>query len=101
MLQTTCWRSCPNRSSIRLPRYIPAGVRVDHKTGTLNSPVWVVNDAGILYLPNGSHVIVSVFSHGQSMGLNPREQKASMAEAEQKIGEIGSLVYDFFTASGN
>ena len=33
----------------RLPRWIPYGQRVDHKTGTLTLPVWVVNDAGILY----------------------------------------------------
>ncbi len=81
----------------RLPRFLPAGVRVEHKTGTLNSPVWVVNDAGIVHLPNGSHVIVSVFSHGQNTALSSREQKAAMADAEQKIGEIGGVVYDFFT----
>lgn len=85
----------------RLPRFLPTGVRVEHKTGTLNSPEWVVNDAGIVHLPNGSHVIVSVFSHGQNTPLSPREQKAAMADAEQKIGEIGSLVYDFFTSAAN
>ena len=35
----------------RLPRLLPAGLRVAHKTGTVTGPVCVVNDAGIIYLP--------------------------------------------------
>jgi beta-lactamase class A len=81
----------------RLPRLLPSGVRCAHKTGTLNAPVWVVNDAGIIYLPNGDHVIVSVFSHGPDLELNPRELKAAMTNAEERIGAIGILVYDFYT----
>ena len=76
--------------------YLPAFV-VTHKTGTLNAPVWVANDAGIIYLPNGEHVIVSVFSHGPEADLNPREFKAAAASADERIA-IGSIVYDYYTA---
>ena len=82
----------------RLPRLLPSGIRCDHKTGTLNAPVWVANDAGIIYLPNGEHVIVSVFSHGPEVDLNPREFKAAAASADERIGAIGSIVYDYYTA---
>ncbi len=83
----------------RLPRWLPANVRADHKTGTLNAPVWVVNDAGIIYLPSGQRVIVSVFSHGTEQSLGPAELKASVSNAEDRIGEIAKAVYDFYTAA--
>jgi beta-lactamase class A len=78
----------------RLPRYLDA--RVAHKTGSLTSPVWVVNDAGIIYLPNGEHVIVTVFGHGTEWEMNDAARKQSTAEAEDRIGRIGKLVYDFY-----
>ncbi|HEV8384379.1 MAG TPA: serine hydrolase [Candidatus Acidoferrales bacterium] len=83
----------------RLPRWLPGNVRVEHKTGTLNGPVWVVNDAGIINLPGGQRVIVSVFSHGTDMALGPAELKASISNAEDRIGEIAKTVYDFYTAA--
>ncbi len=84
----------------RLPRWLPGNVRADHKTGTLNAPVWVVNDAGIIYLPGGQRVIVSVFSRGAEMSLGPAELKASVSNAEDRIGEIAKVVFDYYTASG-
>jgi beta-lactamase class A len=82
----------------RLPRWIPLGTRFDHKTGTLTGPVWVVNDAGILYLPNGYRVIVSVFSRGAEMNLSPAEMKVAISNAEDRIAEIGKIVWDYYSA---
>jgi beta-lactamase class A len=82
----------------RLPRWLPLGTRVDHKTGTLTSPVWVVNDAGMIYLPNGYRVVVSVFSRGAELSLSPAELKVAIANAEDRIAEIGKIVWDFYSA---
>lgn len=81
----------------RLPRMLPTGVRCAHKTGSLTAPVWVANDAGIIYLPNGDHVIVSVFSYGPYADLDSRELKAATTSADERIGVIGSIVYDYYT----
>lgn len=85
----------------RLPRWLPYDVRVDHKTGTLLAPVWVVNDAGIIYLPSGQHVIISVFSRGPGMGLDDAETKVAISAAEERIAEIGMIVFDHYTVSEN
>ncbi len=82
----------------RLPRWLPYGVRSEHKTGTLTAPVWVVNDAGVINLPGGEHVIVSVFSRGTETDLGAAGNKVAIANAEDRIGEIGKLVFDYYTA---
>jgi beta-lactamase class A len=84
----------------RLPRWLPYDIRVDHKTGTLLEPVWVVTDAGVIHLPGNKHVAISVFSHGAEMDLSPAETKAAISGAEERIAEIGKLVLDYFTARG-
>lgn len=82
----------------RLPRFLPLGTRVDHKTGTLNGPTWVVNDAGLIYLPNNEHVIVSVFSRGTDRDQDDAAMKIAIGQAEERIGEITKIVYDYYTA---
>jgi len=80
----------------RLPRWLPYDVRVDHKTGTLLEPVWVVNDAGIIYLPGDKHVVISVFSRGSELGFTPAQTKIAISGAEDRIAEIGKLVFDYY-----
>lgn len=80
----------------RLPRWIPYGVRFAHKTGTLTAPVWVVNDAGVLFLPNQQRVVLTVFGRGEDLGLSDGERKAAIAAAEDRIAEIGRIVFQFY-----
>jgi beta-lactamase class A len=82
----------------RLPRFLPVGIRVAHKTGTVTNPVWVVNDAGIIFLPNGEHVVVTAFGHGTDMNQDEVQLKAALNEAEDTIAEIGKAVFDYYTA---
>jgi len=82
----------------RLPRLLPLGVRVAHKTGTVTNPVWVVNDAGVIYLPNGEHVIVTAFSHGTDMNQDEMQLKAALNDAEDTIAEIGKAVFEYYGA---
>jgi beta-lactamase class A len=84
----------------RLPRFLPAGLRVAHKTGTVTNPVWVVNDAGIIFLPNGEHVVVTAFGHGADMNQDEVQLKAALNDAEDTIAEIGKAVFDYYTAHG-
>ena len=82
----------------RLPRLLPVGIRVAHKTGTVTNPVWVVNDAGVIYLPNGEHVVVTVFSHGTNMNQDEVQLKKAFNDAEDTIAEIGKTVFEYYTA---
>jgi beta-lactamase class A len=84
----------------RLPRLLPDGVNVAHKTGSLGFPVWVINDAGIVDLPDGGHVIVSVFSHGPAgVELSDDASKRATTAAETTIAEIARTVWDFYTTA--
>lgn len=66
----------------RLPFLLPEGTKVAHKTGTVNA---VVNDAGIIYLPNGKGMIaITVLSRGVT------EKSA----AELTIARVARAIYD-------
>jgi beta-lactamase class A len=82
----------------RLPRWLSYDVRVDHKTGTLLAPVWVTNDAGIIYLPNRERLIICVFSRGTETGQSEAQIKAAISNAEGVIGEIGKIAFDYYTS---
>lgn len=74
----------------RMPALLPEGTRVVHKTGTISGST---NDTGIVYLPGGAHLIVTVFT---------KDAKAPAAEREHVIAEIARFAYDYFVfnASG-
>jgi beta-lactamase class A len=83
----------------RLPRYLPVGIRFAHKTGTVTNPVVVVNDAGVMTLPNGDHVVVTAFSKGAGINLDEAELKKTMNDAEDIEAEIGKTVFDYYTTA--
>ncbi|MPZ24384.1 MAG: hypothetical protein GEU28_12810 [Dehalococcoidia bacterium] len=62
----------------RLPRDLPEGTRVAHKTGSWND---VTHDAGIVFSPAGSYIIVVMVARGSGHG---------------EIAEISRLVYDYY-----
>jgi beta-lactamase class A len=62
----------------RLPRDIPAGVSVAHKTGDL---VGLIHDAGVIEAPDGPRIAVVLTSGGAE------------ADARDLIAGIGALVY--------
>ena len=68
----------------RIPALLPQGTVVAHKTGTISGST---NDTGIVYLPNGGHVLITVFT---------RDARAPAAERERVIAEISRNAYDFF-----
>jgi beta-lactamase class A len=61
----------------RLPRHLPPGFRLAHKTGELAG---VRHDAGIVYPPRGAPVVLAVLTEGAGDGA-------------ELIAECGRLVY--------
>lgn len=66
----------------RLPRYLPKGVRIAHKTGEIDYPS---HDAGIVYTRSGPVAIVAM-----------TETPKNPAHATEAIAELGRIVYDYF-----
>lgn len=68
----------------RIPGLLPDGTRVVHKTGSISGST---NDTGIVFLPRGDHLLITVFT---------KDAKAPAAERERLIAEISRYAYDFF-----
>lgn len=66
----------------RIPKYLPKGTKVAHKTGELGE---YKHDAGIVFSPKGEYVIVV---------LSKSDNPAVAAEREAKLSQV---VYDYFS----
>lgn len=69
------------RLNDRIPKYLPEGIRVAHKTGELDM---VKHDAGIVYSPNGDYIFVV-------LSETPRP-----ADAAEKTAKLSEKVYNYF-----
>lgn len=65
----------------KLPKYLPEGAVIAHKTGELDS---VSHDGGIVYTPYGNYIIVVM-----SESTDPKA-------AEERIANISKRIYDYF-----
>jgi beta-lactamase class A len=71
----------------RLPGLLPRGTEVAHKSGTLGP---IANDVGIITLPDGSHVAITVLSACE---------KATEAQRDRAIAEMARAAFDYFLFS--
>jgi beta-lactamase class A len=74
----------------RLKGLLPAGTVVAHKTGTawtLGGVTAAHNDVGIITLPNGNHIAITVFVS---------DAKATDAERDATIAKIAKAVWDTY-----
>ncbi len=78
----------------RIPRFLPQGTLVAHKTGTIGP---VRNDAGIIYVNDNSHVILSMFMMWQPPKEGGLAMSQSVFEVENAMGEIALLAYQAFS----
>lgn len=69
------------RLNNKLPKNLPAGTVMAHKTGELGP---VSHDAGIVYTPKGDYIIVVM------------SESTLPAAAEERIANISKGVYDYF-----
>lgn len=70
------------RLNDKLPKYLPTGVTVAHKTGELDD---YNHDAGIVYGPNSDYLIVVL------------TQSDDTQAAQERIANISQAVYKYFT----
>jgi beta-lactamase class A len=68
----------------RIPGALPDGTRVVHKTGSIGG---TTNDTGIVYLPDGNHLLITVMM---------RDAKAPTADRERVIADVSKYAYDYF-----
>lgn len=73
-----------SNSAARIKGKMPPSIVVAHKTGTGNR---IVNDAGIITLPDGNHVALSVFVQQASIPFEA---------SEQLIAQVSKNVYDYY-----
>lgn len=74
----------------RLKGLLPPGTAVAHKTGTawtLNGQTAAHNDVGIITLPNGNHIAITVFVS---------DAKATEQERDATIAQIAKAVWDAY-----
>ena len=75
----------------RLKALLPEGTVVAHKTGTsatYDGLTRATNDVGIIELPNGQHVAISVFVS---------DSHASDQERDRVIANVAKSVFDYYT----
>jgi beta-lactamase class A len=65
----------------RIPALLPPGTRIAHKTGSWDN---ATNDAGIVYSPNATYVIVVLSDLGYDV------------DADSQIAGLSRAVYDYF-----
>lgn len=79
-LQATMARCITGSNRIRA--LLPAGTRVEHKTGTLTG---LTDDVGFITLPDGRRIAVAIFARGGT-------------DRPRTIAEAARAIYDGFTA---
>jgi len=75
----------------RLKGLLPEGTIVAHKTGTsatIRGLTRATNDAGIITLPNGKHIAITVFIS---------DSNADQTKRELTIAKISKVVFDYWT----
>jgi beta-lactamase class A len=65
----------------KLPKYLPPGIVIAHKTGELDD---VTHDAGIVYSPKATYIIVVL------------TQSGSPPDAQERISQVSQAVYNYF-----
>lgn len=79
----------------RIPRYLPEDVVVAHKTGTfLNTR----DDAGVIYLPDGGHLVLSTFAllRRDLLQEDAAVRRPYIDRVDGAMGRIARAAYDAF-----
>ncbi len=71
------------RLNNKLPRYLPSGTVIAHKTGELGL---FSHDGGIVYLPDGNQYVIVVLS-----------ETVYPPAAEERISQVSQRVFEYFT----
>jgi beta-lactamase class A len=79
----------------RLPRFLPAGTKVAHKTGTYRG---VRNDAGIIYAGDHSHIAIAILASWDqdSVRANRIEEVNCAFQIDCAMAKIGLVAYEAY-----
>lgn len=81
----------------RIPRFLPPGVAVAHKTGSLSGPWAVRNDAGLLDLGERGTVALAVFTRTRVVsGADPADAARLLTAIDEEIAALTRVVYDHY-----
>jgi len=77
----------------RIPRFLPPTVAVAHKTGTF---IQSRNDAGIIYLPDGTHLVLALFviPRRDLLEADPLSSVPYIDRVDGAMGRIARAAYD-------
>jgi beta-lactamase class A len=81
--------------NVRLSRFLPAGTKFAHKTGTLGG---TRNDSGLLYVNDNSHVALTLYVIWNDAAVwgDPIATQERIFAVETAMGKIGRRVYEYF-----
>jgi len=78
------WMAAATTGRMRLQAGLPPGTKLAHKTGT-GRGFLAVNDAGIIVLPDGKHLVVATYL---------RDSHAPLADQEHVLAEVARAAYE-------
>ncbi|NLG99978.1 MAG: serine hydrolase [Chloroflexi bacterium] len=80
----------------RIPRFLPLGTKVAHKTGTFSG---VRNDSGIIYVNDNSHVAVTILSRWDhdAVRKDPVKDWERSIQIDSAMGKIALAAYEAFS----
>ncbi|MEA5040869.1 MAG: serine hydrolase [Clostridiaceae bacterium] len=82
------------QTNARIPKYLPKGTAVAHKTGTMDR---VANDAGIIYTPEGDYIL-SMFYNGNMASEQEYLSNDHNFVGDELLARLSQKIYDIYTA---
>lgn len=76
----------------RIPKYLPSGLEVAHKTGTMDR---VANDAGIVYTAKGDYIL-SMFYNGNVASEEEYAANDHNFVGDELLAHLSKEIYDLF-----
>ncbi len=81
----------------RMPRFLPPGVAVAHKTGSLSGPWAVRNDAGLLDLGDRGTVALAFFTRTRvPEGADPADTARFLTSIDEEIAALTRAAHDHY-----
>ncbi|MGD9895051.1 MAG: GNAT family N-acetyltransferase [Dehalococcoidia bacterium] len=81
----------------RMPRYLPPGVPVAHKTGSLGGPWAIRNDAGLIDLGDRGTVSLAIFTRTRMpVDADPRRTNQLLTSIDEEIALLTRTVFDYY-----
>lgn len=85
-------KKCQTNS--RIPKKLPSGTAVAHKTGTFDR---LVNDSGIVYTDKGSYIISMMYNGNLADADEYYNINKGGAFGDEMLANLSKEVYDIFT----